>query len=203
MRLGEVQSDGQAFQQILGRLESDVGTILQLIPEGRKKGLFPNTAPYWALVRMTFPIAESVGDLIYRNDNTTENLKSVLETEFEAVRPGYQGKAAILTLLFRHSLIHTDELRSLFIRGKEIQWLLSWSARENHLQLVRVAAGVCSIHFDTTAFYDDLVDVCHKAMGKQWGGQVMKRYNEWLTLDLDKTNHTKIVTAAISEIGEL
>jgi hypothetical protein len=46
MRPGEVQSDEQAFRQILGRLEGEVGTMLQLIPEGKKIGLFPNTAPF-------------------------------------------------------------------------------------------------------------------------------------------------------------
>jgi hypothetical protein len=200
---GEVQSDEQAFRQILGRLEGDVGTILQLIPEGKKKGLFPNTAPLWALVRMTFPIAESVGDLIYQKDSTV-NLKSVLETEFEAVRPGYQGKAAILTLLFRHSLIHTDELRTLVTGGKEIRWLLSWSAPKNHLKLfLSHIPWVYGLHFDTTAFYEDLVKVCRKAMDKQCGGQVMKRYNAWLTLNLDKTKQTRNVKDAISEIGKL
>src|SRR5262245_41809907 len=128
---GEVESDEQAFCQILGRLEGEVGTILQLIPEGKKMGLFPNTAPYWALTRMMFPIAESVGDLIHRT-NSTQNLKFVLETEFEEVRSGYQGKAATLALLFRHSLIHQDELRKLSIGGREIRWSVSWSEQGNH-----------------------------------------------------------------------
>ena len=59
MLLGEVKSDEQAFRQILDRLEGDVGTILQLLVGSEK------TAPYWALVRMMFPIAESLGDLIH------------------------------------------------------------------------------------------------------------------------------------------
>ena len=81
MRLGEVQSDEQAFRQILGRLEGDVGTIVQLLPGSGK------TAP-WALVRMMFPIAESLGGLIYHMRSTAENLRSVLAREFEAVRQG-------------------------------------------------------------------------------------------------------------------
>ncbi len=105
VRPGQVSSDQQAFQQVLGRLESDVGTILQLVGQSKNVGYFPNTAPLWALVRMTIPIAESTGDLIYRNRSTVQNLISVLENDFEAVRPGaYKGKANILALLFRHSL---------------------------------------------------------------------------------------------------
>lgn len=200
MRPGEVKSDKQAFRQILGRLEGDVGTILKLISKGKKEGFFSDTAPFWALLRMTFPIAEAVGDLIYRNKSTALNLQSVLENEFEAVRPGYRGKAAILTLLFRHSLVHTDELRTL-VRGKrEVGWSVSWSGQKKHLSLLNVR-GMDVIHFDTTAFYDDLVAVCRKAMGKTWDGQAMKRYNEWLTLDVDKTS--KIKKGAIDEFTKL
>jgi len=198
---GEVKTDQQAFLQILGRLESEVGTILQLIPVGKSMGLFPNTAPLWSLVRMTFPIAESMGDLIYRNKSTARNLKCVLETEFEAVRSGYRGKAAILALLFRHSLMHADELRMLLTRGREIRWALSWSDRENHLKVTRAAPTVCGIRFDTTAFYEDLVAVCRKAVGRNWGGEVARRYNGWLALNLDKKKPP--AKDAIGEIANL
>ena len=202
MRPGEVRSDEQAFRQILSRLEGDVGTILQLISKGKKEGFFPNTAPFWALLRMTFPIAEAVGDLIHCKDRKGQYLQSVLENEFEAVRAGYQGKAAILTLLFRHSLAHTDELQTLIIGRREVGWLVSWSGQQKHLMSHNVR-GMDVIHFDTTAFYEDLVAVCHNAMGKTWDDQVMKRYNGWLTLDLDKTRETKIIKSAIAELTGL
>ena len=205
MRPGEVKSDKQAFRQILTRLEDDVGTILQLILKGKKEGLFPKTAPFWALLRMTFPIAEAVADLIYCNCNksTAQNLQSVLENEFEAVRLGYRGKAAILTLLFRHSLAHTDELRTLVIGQREVGWWVSWSGQTSHLSLLNVPGIDVVIRFDTTAFYEDLVAVCHNVMGKQWDGQVMKRYNGWLTLDIDKTRETGIIKNAIAELTNL
>ncbi len=191
MLLGEVKSDEQAFRQILDRLEGDVGTILQLLVGSEK------TAPYWALVRMMFPIAESLGDLIH-HARPTENLRSVLATQFEAVRPGYQGKAATLSLLYRHSLIHQDELRVLETGGKKIWWRVSFAMRDQHLALVRGDPDAVTIHFDTTAFYDDLIAVCHEAIAKarQWNGSVMTRYNEWLTLTL-KPRKDK---AAIEEI---
>ena len=203
-RPGEVASDEEAFRQILLRLEGDVGTILQLISKGKKEGFFPNTAPFWALLRMTFPIAEAVGDLIYRS--TALNLQSVLENEFEAVRAGYQGKAAILTLLFRHSLAHTDELRTLVIGQREVGWSVSWSEQTSHLSLLNVPGIDVVIRFDTTAFYEDLVAVCHNAMDKPWDGQVMKRYNEWLMLDIDDMDEkkkSKIMKAASDELNKL
>lgn len=46
MRLGRVNSDKQAFRQVLQRLEGDVGTILELIEEGKEKGHFKDKAPF-------------------------------------------------------------------------------------------------------------------------------------------------------------
>lgn len=105
---GTVRSDVQAFRHISQRFQGEVGGILERIDFTR------GPVPFWSLVRVMFPVAESLGDLIYRRDDATAlNLRSVLETDFEAVRPGYRGKAALLALLYRHSLTHHDELRVL------------------------------------------------------------------------------------------
>jgi hypothetical protein len=97
-----VTTDSQAFEKILGRLEGEVGTILRLIPTAKANGLWRDTGPLWSPLRIMFPVAESLADLIYDKDHQTAlNLKDLLQKEFEAVRPGrYQGKAAIVALLF-------------------------------------------------------------------------------------------------------
>jgi hypothetical protein len=80
--------------------------VRRLRPRGLLAKLDFNTGPlpYWAFMRMMFPVDESLGDLNYRrNGATAQNLTSVLESEFEAIRTGYAGKAAVLTLLYRHS----------------------------------------------------------------------------------------------------
>src|SRR5437868_1383861 len=100
MRPGQVTTDEQAFRQILGRLEGEPGAIIRLVEESKRTGGFPDTAPFWALVRILFPIAESIGDLIYRNDNgPVKNLTSVLKSEFEAARSGYAKMANTLAVL--------------------------------------------------------------------------------------------------------
>jgi len=51
MRPGQVTSDEQAFNQILARLQSEVGTFLKLIQEAKaanRPDIYPNTAPFWA-----------------------------------------------------------------------------------------------------------------------------------------------------------
>ena len=200
-----VKSDKQAFRQVLGRLENEVGTLMRLIEESKKGDhYFKDTAPFWSLVRILFPIAESLGDLIYRNASTVKNLTSVLGTEFEAERSGYKGKEATLALLYRHSLTHQDEMRSVVTPTRECRWRLSYDERADHLKVIRRTRRVVGIQFDTTAFYDDVVRVCRTAMRKRWGGEVKKHYNGWLILDLRPPKSLKLnEQAAVTEIDAL
>jgi hypothetical protein len=203
-RPGQVASDDQAFQQILGRLENEVGTIMRLIEIGRhEKGLFIGTAPLWSLVRMTFPIAESIGDLIYREDSAVKNLRSVLDREFKSVRSGYAGKSAALALLYRHALTHQDELQSLQTGGRELGWQLSYRGGAEHLRITNHGPALWSLRFDTTTFYEDTVAVCRASIGRAWGGAIMSRYNSWLTCDLDTEQQNQGVRDAIAFIRSL
>ena len=180
---GTVGSDAQAFQQISSRFQSEVGRIVSSIDFVR------GPVPFWALMRMMFPVAESLGDLIYRKDrkdqSTAQNLRSILENEFEAIRPGYRGKAAVLAVLYRHSLTHHDELRTIASNGKEVGWSVSGADDANHLQLRRTGASLILIEFQPRAFYADIVGVCKKAEESNRRGEVMRRYNGWMALDLD------------------
>jgi hypothetical protein len=200
MRPGQVTTDEQAFRQILARLEGEVGAILALVGQSKLQGWFRDTAPFWALMRMLFPIAESIGGLIYADTSTAKNLKSVLDHECEAVRAGYRGKANILAVLYRHSLTHQDEVRALLTGGKEVVWAISYGDADHHLEVKNCPRGVV-LQFDTSGFYEDLLQVCKMAAPKPWGGVVKSRYNEWMALDLD-TKANKY-SDTISEITAL
>lgn len=198
------RTDRQAFELVLGRLEGDVGGLLQLWRVAHTQG--DPLTPFWAFARMLFPIAEAIGDLIYQDRSTVVNLTSVLEKECESVRPGYKGKANILPLMYRHSLTHTDEARSLRSRRKIVDWALSLDEQEEHLKVQKPGRGRRIIRFDLTAFYEDLRQVCTNAREGKWGRRVVRRYNEWLLLDLNrgamgKPSHNK--TAAKAEIVKL
>lgn len=185
MRPGQVSTDAQAFEQILARLQDEPGEIIRLVTESKKRGGFPNTAPFWALIRSLFPIAESIGDLIYRNDKSTvRNLTSVLKGEFEAERTGYAKVASTLAVLYRHSLTHQDEMRCLLTSGIEVTWIISYGVSAHHLEVKKVPAGI-TLQFDTCGFYEDIIKVCAAANARSWNGTVKARYNGWLTLDLD------------------
>lgn len=177
------RTDREAFELVLGRLEADVGGLLQLWRRAYSGG--QALTPFWAFVRMLFPIAEAIGDLIYRNDSTVRNLISVLENEFENVRASYKGKANIIALMYRHSLTHTDEMRSLHFGRKTVNWVLSLDEPRDHLALRRLGRGRRELRFDLTAFYEDLRRVCSEARGRKWDRKVAQRYNQWLLLSLN------------------
>ena len=199
-----VQTDSEAFRKVLGRLEGDVGGLLALLlaswEADRTQGKKPALTPYWAFARMLFPIAEAIGDLIYRNDKSTvRNLTAVLENEFESVRPGYKGKANVIALMYRHSLTHTDEMRALCYPPNTVNWKLSLGAQSNHLRVQNPATNQRELQFDLTAFYEDLRQVCLNAQKEKWEGKVARRYNEWPLLNLNIKEHKR----AISQIERL
>lgn len=139
---GTVRSDVQAFRQISRRFQDEVGRIIGRVD------FVHGPVPFWSLVRMMFPVAESLGDLIYRRDNATaQNLRAVLENDFEAVRTGYRGKAALLALLYRHSLTHHDELRVLSSGGKKVGWKVSGDEDSSHITAVHTRANAVVIEF--------------------------------------------------------
>ncbi len=201
-RPGEVATDAQAFQQILGRLRGEVGTLIDLATKAQQQGAFGTSAPFWALVRIMMPIAESVGDLVYRRSSTSVNLISVLENDFEAAYSGYRGKAAIIAVLYRHGLTHHDELRCLQTAGRELVWYVSFNKPNAHLTIESDGAGHWWLHFDLHAFYRDLIAVCKACEERSWGGAVKDRYNSWLEHNLDTANGSA-VNQARQEITRL
>lgn len=200
---GEILSDAQAFEQILGRLRGEVGKLLELATGAKQRGEFGTSAPFWAMVRMMMPIAESLGDLIYQKDSTSSNLISVLEHEFEAAHTGYRGRAAVIAVLYRHGLTHQDELRCLKTEGRELLWHLSFGLTSDHLRVTSNGAGAWWLHFDLHAFYRDLVAVCESCLARRWGGNVKERYNSWLEHDLDAPKSGASVKQARREISQL
>jgi hypothetical protein len=83
----------------------DIGTIgAQLPAETRTIGIDLNADN-------TGPIA----DLVHhdKGEGTSKTLIRFLSDDLESERAGYKPIAATLTVLYRHSLIHTDEMRVL------------------------------------------------------------------------------------------
>lgn len=186
-----VGTDAEAFLQVRDRLQRDVGRIIRL---EIILAWLTHTAPFWALARMLFPIAEAIGDLMYQSAGLVKGIE-----ELKSIRPGYGGKAAILAQLFRHPLMHTDELRKVTTpNGKTVVWRLGFREPQIHLREERLDPDRIRISFDLTTFYHDLLALCANNASKSFGGRARDRYNAWLTRKLDPSEKQ-----AIAEIEDL
>lgn len=168
-----------AFEKIEKRLQGDVGTLIRLIRFGQKNGYFNNTAPFWALARMLFPIAESLGSLLLAG-NPSANLKYGLDL----LGNNYQGISALISLMYRHSLMHQDELRVLKIVRTCVTWHLTFDTPNDHLRVTRFRKGLYEIKFDLTQFYSDLLTKLQKPKTNISKKKIRERYNNWLELEL-------------------
>ncbi|HOE74618.1 MAG TPA: hypothetical protein PLG93_01300 [bacterium] len=190
------KDDAIAFQNIKKRLVDDVGRILSVID-----GQF---SPFWAVARMLFPIAEAIGDLIYRDDHSTvKNLEQVFQYEFEEVRAGYKNKANLITQLYRHSLTHIDELRELKDGDLICTWYLALDRSANHLFSEKLGEKI-RINFDLLQFYDDigcLLDrLIKKATENVYGGKVGERYKSWTKLNISQGRRYEVARIELSNL---
>lgn len=97
LRPGEVTSDGQAFQQVIGRLEADVGTLLRPIDDGKSRGYFPSTAPFWTLApEIEWPKIIGMRNVLVQGyfDIDTELVCQAASRDAPALRPHIEGAPA-------------------------------------------------------------------------------------------------------------
>jgi len=209
-------TDAQAFHSVRSNLQREVGEFLAYVAK-QKVPLHI----YWAFLRMLFPVAESLGDLAYRADSST-NLLKILREEYASVNPSYGKLAALLIYIYRHSLTHTDALREIEFEDKKISWALTpnWLTA-GHLDLTgtsnrykrvdgrTIETGepyVIRITFSVKQFYEDTLAVCNRMYNtsRKFNGDVGRRYDEWRILPLErKIKNTKIEKEAIGEINDL
>lgn len=176
----------QAYQNILNRLVDDVGPVWELV-NSRKY------SPFWLLTRSMMPVAESIGDLIYKNESTSKNLEDLIENELATVRPIYRGKGALIAVLYRHSLMHQDEPRSLYCGNITIHWNVAFIDGRYHLKTSNkdTRRRSCIMQFDLRSFYEDLQQVLHNCIKYGPRKGVAKRYNSWSFLNIESTSYAK------------
>ncbi|MDE1969987.1 MAG: hypothetical protein KGI50_00165 [Patescibacteria group bacterium] len=209
-------TDAQAFYNVGENLHREVGAFLKYV-EKRKEPLHI----YSAFLRMLFPIAESLGDLIYGEDSST-NLYRILSENYVTCNETYKEVAALLICIYRHSLIHTDTLREIYFEDIKISWSLTpnWLTK-GHLELtgtshnrLRFVKGgiektgepyIIHIQFSVKQFYKDTLKVCEQMykLNKNVNGEIGCRYDHWKTLELKNDTKEKIKKLAIKEIINL
>lgn len=168
-----VHSGEEAYSVIQSRLLSDMEPVWRMINSRQY-------SPFWLLARELFPVAESIGDLIYK-DKPTINLTNVLENDFSKLRPEYTDKGKMIALLYRHSLIHQDEPRSIYSGNITINWSLAFIDGRYHLQVSDIdrRRRTCVMQFDLRTFYEDILALLelYKENGPKRG--IAARYNSW------------------------
>lgn len=168
-----VRTAEEAYSNMQGRLLADLEPVWEMINHRKY-------SPFWLLTRELFPVAESIGDLIYRSSPTV-NLTKVLENDFSKIRPEYAGKGKMIALLYRHSLIHQDEPRSIYSGNISIYWNLAFIDGRYHLQVSDIdrRKRSCVMQFDLRTFYEDILSLLelYKDTGPKRG--IAARYNSW------------------------
>jgi len=142
MPIHNKSDDIKALENIRNRLDSDVIALINLMAEahlsGKKDNIFSKGhVPHLSLIRMAMPIAESVGALIYNDQSTTQNLLNIFSNELNKQNDNYGKFKNIIVMLYRHPLIHTDEMRAINVEGYHIGWSLDVSNPMKHLKVIK------------------------------------------------------------------
>ena len=205
------RSDVDAVNRVRSRLQNDLLPLL-VTAQGMQA-----QAPFWAIARTLFPIAESLAWLLDGGEipGTSARLSWFFREVLSRDNPGYRDLASIICQVWRHGLTHGDEPPLLVIdcpvdangvrnfeAGKSMSWKLALVGKD-HLEVLRAPLRrgtpqegrftFCLVHF-----YDELIAVTDDAA--LWKGiaegLVKDRYNHWAVKYLDDENGAEPKEAA-------
>ena len=182
-----INEPNQAYRNIALRLQGDMKPLWQSIRTD------DSYTPYWLIARELFPVAESVGALIHNDISNTKNLIDFFEKDLQKVRPGYADVSHIASDIYRHSLIHQDEMRSLRAGAITIEWRLSIGDSEYHLKRKHKnpRKRACTLSFDLFIFYNDILELLKMYEKKGPKRGIVGRYNRW-TLKISPNSDTRL-----------
>ncbi len=183
-----VNTPYEAYSSIQTRLLNDLEPVWQNINSR-------SYSPFWLLARSMFPVAESIGDLIYKSSKTSENLEKFIDNDLSKIDPIYKNKGKLIALLYRHSLMHQDEPRSIHGGSYTIDWQIAFFNGTNHLKVLAKdgRSRSCTMSFDLRSFYNDLILLLekYKLNGPKRG--VVSRYNSWTFMNVKNKDSILII----------
>lgn len=191
-------SDVDALQRIETRLRDDVGFLI----DASKR---ENRAPFWAITRSLFPVAESLASLLTPHESSAKQLSQFIETILGDINPKYKTVCHVVCQIWRHRLTHSDVPPLLASDGKKVGWCTELRASPTHLDVSIHTATEASVTFCLESFYQDLLAVCADpaSLARRPTGDIMKQYNEWLTKSLSKGAGPKAERKAACQIHRL
>jgi len=125
-------------QLIINRLKNEVGYYIELIennphPSGAGVG-------FWSGIRMTMPVVEAVADV------EGMDITELMGTHLNIPVP------KITWAMFRHALIHNDQMQHAKFDNRTINWGLSLNMGTGHIMMHD------QIHVDVKSLYNDLLN---------------------------------------------
>lgn len=195
------KEDLKALTNIQGRFITEVGEILSIIQNewllGGKSSFSLGYFPYWSVLRMTMPVAESIGALLYNKPSTVDNILEFFHNELRNTNENYDKFKFTIVELYRHPLIHSDEMRGITISKTQIGWSVDVSDRMKHLKVIKPDGKRSSylLHFNPPQFYEDiegkLKNLIARAEKGEWNGSLAQNYTSWLRLNLNSKDLQK------------
>lgn len=127
------------------RLENDVEPYFNCISD--LKRTTNKSVGFWALVRMILPVIDAVSEVIYRKKK--EQAKPIRLLEKLGIR--YPN---LVWEMFRHSLIHNDELRPAVYRGQSVTWEIRIGGNHEYINN-HIALDMRQLYEDFIGFLDE------------------------------------------------
>jgi hypothetical protein len=131
------------LSKVRQRLETDIAPYLATIQTthcqtGRGVG-------FWALARMIFPVVEAVSSVLYRTDRKQRQpVRLLRELGFEYPNLVWE--------MYRHTLMHNDEMASASYMGRRVDWALA--VGDGHLW----GEATGRLQVDAQELFDDLLE---------------------------------------------
>lgn len=147
------------LKQILVRLDSEYMKIINLV--NKYNLTHKRSMGFWSLIRIIFPVIESVSSVIGKQKE--DFLKKDLDVPF----------GHLVWELYRHALMHTDELRYAVYKGKTISWA-THLGNENvgHIIAKQTKTHPTTIHIDIPKLYSSLRDYLAREIRKNDNSQI-------------------------------
>jgi hypothetical protein len=122
------------LSEVRQRLEADITpylTTIQTIHDQTGRGV-----GFWALARMIFPVVEAVSSVLYRTGKKQKERRPVRLLR----QLGFEYPNLVWEM-YRHTLMHTDEMASASYMGRRVNWGIAvgnghlWDEGTGYLQV--------------------------------------------------------------------
>lgn len=136
------------LEGVKGRLENDVAPYLDLINQIASDSYLKTgkteVIGFWALVRMVLPPINAVANALYRGKENDKFCKLLKQLGIAYPR--------IVLEMYRHSLMHNDELRGIAYRGQRIGWSIGHGGTDHIFHKDAILIDIRKLYQDFIKF---------------------------------------------------